>query len=185
MIDEGLKLSQAFDATEIKFHNRSEALAAFKEGREIEYDESGEPQTTYDGERLPLKDALTRFAYDAPDGVVDRRTLPREGAGGGRKGTLSKSDLDLQGKIAFINQFGGEAYERLPSTGVGSSAEVRTKQDALKLPVKERVRRYAADADWFAKLADGPAATVAGMTSAGGAKINVVALDKQRRIRGK
>lgn len=176
MIDEAQKLNAAFDATGIKFNDRAQALASFKEGREIVYDESGEPCTRYDSEYLPLSDALTRFAYDRRD-LVDGRTLPRQGAGSARPGTLSKADFtDVKSKVEFIREHGEDAYARLPLTGVGTS-EVKTRQDFMKLPREEKVRRYAADPECFNKLPSAPTDQIKGSF------INHAAIAKQQAIR--
>lgn len=143
MIDEAKALNTAFDATGITFHNRAESLAAFKESREIVYDDDG-----YDSEPLLLADALARFAYDNRQ-YVDARTLPREGVGASRPGTLSKSDLDLKGKLEFIKTHGGAAYEALPLKSQ-PTREVKTREDWYRLPRAERVRLTGKDPDFLA-----------------------------------
>lgn len=176
MIDEGKKLTEVFDATGVRFYDRATVLAAFKENHEIHYDEAGEPTTFFDGEHVPLKDALTRYAYDAPDGVCDRRTLPREGSGGGRRGTASKADFDLAGKVAFIKEHGISQWEQMPSKNADSQ-EVRTKADWYRLSRTEKVRRTAANPNAFSDL---PNAPQTGRVN--GALINEAGLEKHKAV---
>jgi hypothetical protein len=152
-IDEPAKLNEAFDQTGITFHSRPVALAALKAtGSEVVYDDAGEPFTRYDSEYLSLSDALTRLAFDQRETRVDGRTLPRNGAGSARPGIASKSDFTtVKERSDFITKNGFDAYERLPLTAIDSS-EIRTQADFLKLPSKERSRRYGIDPDCFAKL---------------------------------
>lgn len=132
-------LIASFDATNIKFNDRSAALEAITEGREITYDEAGNPSIVYDGQTLPLSDALTRFAFDRRD-LVDGRTLPKQGAGGGRVGTLSKADLvDYKAKAAFIAENGGDAYERLPLKPPAST-ELKYREAYYALSRSEKVK---------------------------------------------
>jgi hypothetical protein len=187
MIDHATILNTAFDATGVKFHDRAAALAELKkDGREITFNEDGTASFPYDSETLPLADALLRFGYDRRD-LVDARTLPREGAGAARPGLLSKADFATTAdRVKFINKRGLLAYEKLPSSGVGSN-EVKTKSDWLKLPLAERVRRTTADPDAFSKLADAPPTVAsAGMTRigiGGTNKVSHAGLEKARRIR--
>jgi hypothetical protein len=177
MFDEAIKLNESFDKAGLTFHSRADALGEFRQGREITFDQDGEPSVTYDGENLPLSAALLRFGYDRRD-LIDGRSLPRNGAGKARPGLASKSDLKtFKEKAEFIKQFGGAAYEALPLVGVQSS-EVKTRQDWMKLPRQEKVRRLAADPEAFNKL---PNAAPTGRVN--GSLINQTGIDKHRAAR--
>lgn len=137
--DHAEALIASFDKTGITFNDRSATLEAITDGREIRYDDAGNPNITYDGQVLPLADALTRFAFDRRD-LVDGRTLPKQGAGGGRVGTLSKADLpDYKAKAAFIAENGGDAYERLP-LNPPASGELKYREDYYALSRSEKVK---------------------------------------------
>jgi hypothetical protein len=174
---EARAINDAFDKTRVTFHNRAEALAAFKVGREI-VSENGQLFTRYDGEYLPLSDALLRFAYDSRS-HVDGRTLPRQGVGTSRPGLASKADYpDTKSKIAAIAEFGEDWWATLPLKGVGTS-EVLTQTDWYRLPRAERVRLTSLDPDYFAKLAPAPKPRPTG------AYINVEGIERQKASRGK
>jgi hypothetical protein len=181
MIDEGKVLTEAFDASGIKFNDRSVALAELKkDGREIAYDDDGKPHVHYDSEILPLSDALIRFGYDRRD-LCDGRTLPRTGAGTARPGLMSKADLpDFKAKVAFIREHGEEAYARLPLTGVATS-EVLTKSDWYKLNRKEKCRRLDADPDAFNRLPSGPPTIPGALVNR--SYVNQPKLDALKKIR--
>jgi hypothetical protein len=177
------QLTSSFDATGIRFHDRAEALAKFRENHIIEHTNEG-AFTTYDGERVDLATGLTRWAYDHRE-VCDARTLPREGAGAARPGIDNKTNYpDAASKAKYIRDNGFDAWERLPVIGPTSN-EVLTKQDWYKLPRAEKVRRLTADAQAFEKLPNAPPGQrpVDEMVIRGGAKINVAALERQRKIR--
>jgi hypothetical protein len=176
---EARSLHEEFDATGVKFHDRAATLAALKgDGRDIVFDD-GVPKIVYDGELLPMRDALLRYAYDHRT-AVDSRTLPRGGAGTSRPGIDAKDNYKtLSEKVGFINQFGADAWERLPLTGVGTS-EVLTREDFLKLPRQERMRRYAADPAVLAKL---PSSS--GRYMPGQAKVNAEGIERHLASRGK
>jgi hypothetical protein len=168
-------INAAFDAAQVRFNDRATALAAFKEGREIIF-EDGQPYTRFDSEYLPLSDALLRFGYDRHE-LVDGRTLPRTGAGAARPGLASKADFPtVKDKVDFINKNGEDAWARLPLTGVAGT-EVKTIADWKRLPLSEKVRRVNADPDAVRKLA--PTPTV----RQHGAFINTEALERQKAIR--
>lgn len=152
MNNEAEKLNQAFDQTGIEWHSRANALAKFREERDILY-ENGEPFAKYDSEILPLHDALSRWAYDHrnPE-LFDGRTLPRTGVGVTRPGLACKANFkNIREKIAYIEKYGEDAFAKLPLTGV-SGSEVLTQDDWLKLPRAEKVRRTQADAYAFSRL---------------------------------
>jgi hypothetical protein len=133
----------------------AEILANFKAGgREIVV-EDGIAYATYDGSRITLSDALERYAFDAPQGEVDRRTLPRSGTTGGRRGTLAKSEMTLKEKVAFIRENGEEAFAAIP-THPQESAEIVTREQFRRLSVKEKSKMVTADPDILAKLAPAP-----------------------------
>jgi hypothetical protein len=169
-------INQAFDATGVTFHDRAAALAAFKEGREVVF-EDGQPFALYDREFLPLGDALKRFAYDQRQ-HVDARTLPRTGVGTSRPGIASKADFPtVAEKIAFVNLHGADAWEKLPLTGIGSK-EVVTVADFRRLPLAEKTRLINADPDYLYKLKPSP-----GLPQPGQARINHEAIERQKAIR--
>jgi len=146
------RLNSSFDETGIAFHSRSETLAALKAtGTEITYaEEDGKPYCRFDGEYLPLADALTRIALDDRS-LADGRTLPRSGVTG-RASLASKADLkSTKEKSDFITKFGFDAYQALPLTGP-TSTEVKTQEDFLRLPPREKSRRYGLDPNCFANL---------------------------------
>lgn len=176
---EARKLNEAFDKTGVSFHDRAAALAALKsDGREIVFDDAGEPSVLYDNHQMPLSDALLRLGYDRRE-LVDGRTLPRQGVGASRPGLASKEDFKtVREKLDWIAANGADAWERLPLTGV-QSAEVRTKQDWYKLPRAEKVRLTALDPNYFDKLPSAPA------VRQHGAFINVEGIERQKAIRGK
>lgn len=126
-------INAQFDATNIKFHDRAAALAVLKaDGREVIFTEDGTASIHYDGEVLPMKDALTRLAFDRRE-LVDGRTLPKEGAGTARPGTLSKADFpDVQSRVKFIREHGVEAWERLQTVN-HDSKPVEYREDFHKL----------------------------------------------------
>jgi hypothetical protein len=184
--DKAVILNAQFDATNIKFHDRAAAIASLTaDGREVIYPEDGSAQVHYDGERLGLREALTRLAFDQRD-LVDGRTLPREGAGTARPGTLSKSDMTMQEKLEYIKTNGADAYARIPSQN-HDSKPLETQADWYKLSRKERVRRTAADPQVFTKLPPAPreASPVTKLEQiAPGTKINRSALEREKAIRG-
>jgi hypothetical protein len=167
-----------FDATGVTFHDRVATLAALKEGgRDVVFDD-GTPKIVYDGELLPMRDALLRYAYDNRS-ACDGRTLPRTGVGTSRPGLAAKSDFTTtREKLDYIGQHGSEAWERLPLKGA-STSEVLTREGFLKLPRQERMRRYAADPDVFAKLAPAP------KPRPSGAFINVEGIERQKATSGR
>jgi hypothetical protein len=156
--DEALAIHTAFDTTGINFHSRPDTLAALKAtGSEITFaEEDGLPYCRYDGEILDLASAISRLAMDNKS-LSDNRTLPRNGAGAARPGIASKSDFTTRKDASdFITKHGFDAYQRLPLTAIDSS-EIRNQADFLKLPPKERSRRYGLDPNCFAKLPKAPA----------------------------
>ncbi len=168
-------INESFAKTGIKFtKSNADTLKAF--GRDVVFDDDGRPHVNFDSEILPLEDGLTRWAFDSADGVADRRTLPREGAGGGRVGTMSKSGLTLAEKLEFIRVRGGAAYEALPLKSAGTF-EVKTKQDFYKLPRAEKVRLTGKDPHFFSKLPDAPS------DQPKGGYVNHAALAKHRATR--
>jgi hypothetical protein len=175
---EARAINAEFDKTGVTFHNRAEALAAFKEGGRAIVEEDGQLFTHYDGEaKVPLANALLRFAYDNRT-VCDGRTLPRQGVGTSRPGLASKADYpDTASKLKAIAENGAEWWEKLPLTGVATS-EILTRQDWYRASRAERVRLTALDPDYFAKLKPSPFQTMPGS-----AKINTEALDKIASIR--
>ena len=139
----------------------AELLAHFREGRDIVVD-NGVAYVTYDAEKLPLDVALTRYAFDLPAGEVDRRTLPRTGTTA-RPGITSKADLDtLEKKVAYVQEFGNDAFERLPLRHV-QAGPLEYKSQWRKLSIEERVRRTHEDPHAFEKLKDDPPAQAAGI----------------------
>jgi len=176
--EQAQKLNEAFDQTGVKFHDRAATLQAITaDGREVAYDADGTVRIHYDGEQLSLKDALTRFAYDNRQ-HVDARTLPKEGAGTARPGTLAKSDMTLAQKTAYINQHGAEAFSKIPSKNFDTQPVV-SRQDWMRLSRAEKVRRLGADPDAFIKL---PNATSDQLK---GSFINHTALEREKKIRGR
>jgi hypothetical protein len=153
--DKAAIMHQHFDATGVRFHDRATTLAELKkDGREITFDADGTPSVTYDSEPLQLKDALLRFAYDRRD-LVDGRTLPREGVGSTRPGTLSKADMTLPEKLAFIRDRGADAFAKLPSQNFDTKP-LMYREDFYKLSRTEKVRRIALDPDIISKLPSAP-----------------------------
>jgi hypothetical protein len=171
----------AFDKTGVKFHDRAAALAEFKAGgREIIFDEDGQPHSYYDGEALGLDQSFLRFAYDRRE-LCDQRTLPRAGAGGGRIGLESKADFTTtKEKLAFIEARGEDAWAKLPLTGVAPKGEILTQDDFRKLPLAEKVARTNADPLVFSKLPKAPK----GESPLTG-KTHHAALAKEMKTRGK
>ena len=47
-------LEGAFERSGLRFRDQPTALAAFQQNHQIVYDESNQPFTTYQGQRLPL-----------------------------------------------------------------------------------------------------------------------------------
>jgi hypothetical protein len=178
---QGAAIQAQLDSTNIKFNvPGSEVLARFN--REITFDDDGVPHVIYDKEIVTLADGLTRWAYDNRDPeLFDGRSLPRSGAGGGRVGTLSKSDFTLAEKIAFIKEHGGEAYERLPLKSGGATTEVRSKAEYYRLPRQEKMRLLAKDPGYFERLPNTPAEALGGKVN--GTFINRAALEKHKAVR--
>jgi len=137
---QGDAIAKAIADTNIKYTvTPAELLAKF--GREVQFDDEGNPHALYDREVLPLADALTRFAADE-DGICDRRTLPRS-PGGGRRGVASREDLpDAKAKAAYIAEYGLAAFEALP-TKAQPSGELKYQDDFRRLPVAEKSRLIA------------------------------------------
>jgi hypothetical protein len=151
---EARALNEAFDQTGVKFHNRAEALAAFKENREI-VSEDGKLFARYDGELQPLSSCLLKFGWDNRQ-HVDGRSLPRTGAGLSRPGIDCKQNYKTtREKLDYIAANGADAWEKLPLSGPVSN-ELKTQSDWYKLPRAERVRLTALDPDAFSKLAPAP-----------------------------
>jgi hypothetical protein len=175
--EEARRINAAFDATNINFHNRAEALAALRAiGAEVAYDEAGTPHCRYDSEYLPLSEALTRLALDNRS-LADGRSLPR-GASTARPNTLSRAEMTNKQKVAFVNEFGEEAFLKLPSKPTVTS-EVRTTEDFRRLTRAEKVRRINEDPDTIYKLAPAPTARV------NGSFIDHDAIARQKATRGK
>jgi len=180
-------LNAAFDSTNIKFYDRSVALAALKaDGREVVFTDDGTARIHYDGEQLDLADALTRLGFDRRE-LIDGRTLPREGAGTARQGTLSKADFpDVQSRVKFIRENGAEAWEKLPTVN-HDTKPVTTREDWYKLSRAEKVRRIASDPHAFSKLPAAPSAAnpVTKLEQvAPGTQVNRAALEHEKKIRG-
>jgi len=155
------KLNEAFDKSTLTFKDRAATLASFKQNRDIVIDdEDGQLYSRYDGEVLPLDEALLRFGLDNRP-LIDGRSAPRSGAGG-RNLELTKSEITTREKVAFIAQHGADAFEKLPSHPVASS-EVKTKQDWMKLPLAEKVRRTKENPNAFAELPNANAGKVPGL----------------------
>lgn len=184
--DKAAIINAAFDATGVRFNDRSTALQSLlADGREITYAEDCSASVAYDGETLPLEEALSRFAFDNRQ-HVDARTLPREGVGTARPGILSKADFpDIQSRVKFIQENGARAWENLPYQNFDSKP-VTTRDDWYKLSRQERVRRIEQGGiNAFTKLPAAPKVDpVSRMESVAGAKINRQLLDKERKIRG-
>ena len=156
-------LNESFDATGISFHSRPEALSAFREGREVTYTD-GVAHSVYDGVQMTLSDCLSRFAFDRKE-LVDGRTLPREGVGTSRPGIASRADLKtVSDRVAYVNAFGAEAFEKLPLQTVDST-ELRTFDDWMKLPLAEKVKLTQLDNDIVSKLARTPSSRPNGVWS--------------------
>lgn len=186
--EQAQKLNEAFDQTGVRFHDRPTALQALTaDGREISYDDNGNPSVAYDGEVLPLKDALSRFAFDNRQ-HVDARTLPREGVGTARPGTLSKADFPtVADRVALIRERGIEFWENLPAQN-HDTKPVETREDFYRLSRAEKVRRIAADPDILTKLPSAPraASPVTQMEQvAPGTKVNRAGLEREKAIRGR
>ena len=127
---EGKALTAAFDATNISFHNRAETLAALRAtGAEVAYDDAGTPHCRYDSEYLTLTEALVRLALDQRS-LADGRSLPR-GASTARPNTLSRAEMTIAEKVAYVNTHGEEAFLKLPSKAVATSA-VKTTSDITR-----------------------------------------------------
>jgi hypothetical protein len=165
-----------FHKTGIKYTGTdAEVLEKFKAtGREI-FVEDGIAFTNYDSEILKVEEALLRHAFDAPQGEVDRRTLPR-GASTARPNVRSRAEMTTREKVDYVNEHGEEAFLKLPSKPVTSS-EVKTTEDFRRLPRAEKVRRINEDPDAIRKLA--PAPTL----RQNGTYINHEAIARQRAIR--
>jgi hypothetical protein len=179
--NEATAIHAAFDTTGVRFHDRAAALAEFKVGREIIFDDDGNPHTYYDGgEALSLDQGLLRFAYDRRD-LCDQRTLPRAGVGAARPGLESKSDYpDVKSKLSFIEARGLDAWSKLPLTGVSPKGEILTQEDFRRLPLAEKVARTNADPLVFSKLPKAPK----GESPLTG-KTHHAALAKEMKTRGK
>jgi hypothetical protein len=168
-------LNRAFDSSALIFHSRSEALGAFKQGREIVF-EDGEPFALYDGVIQPLGDALAKFGADNR-GYIDGRSLPRAGVDASRPGVLSKNGFaSLAEKVAYIAEHGAEAFEKLPLQ-TRDTSELTHQSQWYKLNIAERVRLTSLDPDAFSKLKPGP--------KPGGTYINEKALAKELATRGR
>jgi hypothetical protein len=173
--EEARALNEAFDAAQVRFNDRSAALAAFRENHEITW-EDGKPFTRFDGEVQLLSSALLKFGFDRRD-LIDGRSLPRSGAGASRPGVDCKTNYKtVQDKVAYVNAHGTDAWERLPISGPVSN-EIVTQADWYRLPRSERVRLTALDPDHFAKLAPAPKPRPTG------AFINHEAIEQQKSIR--
>ncbi len=176
---EAVAINDELEKTGLTFQvSGSEVLKGY--GREILFGEDNMPYSKYDGEILPLSDAILRWSMDERNAnVVDLRSLPRTGAPG-RPGIASKADLKtLSQKVAFIAEHGEDAFSRLPLTS-GLTKEVETRADWFKLSRAEKVRRTALDPDAFEKL---PPAPLPGRHNQSFA--NTAALDKIADLRSK
>lgn len=168
-------LNQAFDASTLTFKDRAGSLAAFKADHDIvANDEDGQLYARYDGEVLPLDEALLRFGLDNRP-HIDGRSAPRTGTGG-RNVELTKSEMTTREKVAYIAQNGADAFEKLATKPV-ETTEVKTRQDFMKLSRQERVRRYAENPNAFVDLPN------AVSDQPKGSFINREALAKQQAIR--
>jgi hypothetical protein len=167
-----------FQETGVKFQGTdAEVLAKFKEGGHEIFVEDGVARTKFDSEILPLDEALLRYAFDAPQGEVDRRTLPRGGAGTARSSTLSRATMTTAEKVAYVNEHGEEAFLKIP-TNYTPTSEVKTTADWLKLSRAERVRRTTDDPQAFEKLLPAP-----GQRMPWEPYVNHEALERQKQIR--
>jgi hypothetical protein len=183
LTEETTALQKAFKQvkdTGIKFQNTdAEVLASFRAGaggRNITI-EDGEAYVVYDGSRIGLAHALERYAFDAAPGEVDRRTLPRSGTIG-RRGTLARSEMTLQEKVAFIRENGEEAFAAIP-THPPTSTEIVTREQFRRLSVTEKSRMITAAPDIMSKLAPAPS------PRPHGCYINHEAMAKHLATRGK
>jgi hypothetical protein len=156
----------------------SQLLSLLKEGGREIIVEDGNATTVYDGERIEVSQALKRLLIDRRE-FVDARTLPREGAAGGRSSVTSKADLKtLKDKVAYVNQFGENAYLALPLTGQ-STSEIKTFEQFRKLPISEKAR-LTKDPDYIYRLKPSE-----GRYMPGQAKINTAGIAKHLATRGK
>jgi hypothetical protein len=170
------QINAAIAATKIRFNvSNADALTAFN--REVVFSEAGEPQAIYDGQALPLADALTRWAVDDRTGIADRRTLPRDPVAG-RPGSLAKSSMSTSEKVAFINEHGSTAFEALPLTNKATS-EVTSKADFYKLPLSEKTRLTRENPNFFASLPNTPTGQIRG------SYVNHAAIAKAKAARGR
>ncbi len=172
MNSEAKSIHASFDECGITFSDRAEAIAEF--GRAITFDpETGNAEADYDGERLPLSECLKRFAFDRRD-LVDGRTLPPNGLGNTRQAPMSKESFNSPSeKVAFINEFGLQAWTALP-TKAPASREVVTKEDWRTLSVQEKSRRLRANPRAYDELPSAP------KVPSSFAKVNWDLIQKQR-----
>lgn len=160
-------LNESFDKSGLIFRDRAASLAEFKRDREIvTSDDDGQLYTRYDGEVLPLDEALLRFGLDNRE-QIDGRSAPQP---------PTKDKMTQREKIGYISQHGADAYAKLKSHAVVTT-EVTTRQQFMALPRAEKVARYAANPNAFVDL---PNATGDQMK---GSFINHQALKKIEAIR--
>jgi len=177
---EAKAINEAFTRTGIKYTaSNADTLAAF--GREVQFDDDGQPHALYDSEILPLEDALTRWAADQAEGVCDRRTLPRSAAGrpGGSEVTSREDLRTVKDRSDFITKFGLDTYEKLPAK-TQVTKELVTHADFRALSLAQKTRIIRENPDILSKLKHTP-----NPDQVAGAYVNRELLERQKRLQGR
>jgi hypothetical protein len=125
-----LAVKDAFEQSPIKFYED----AMIENFARLEFDlrvDDGVATGLLNGKRVPLLAVLEQIARDKPylaDGRTTKHLRTDEPP------AKAKSDLSRAEKIAFIEKFGLDAWEKLPMQSV-QTKEIRTMQDFSSLPI--------------------------------------------------
>ena len=143
--------SDALLACKVSFYNAGEALQMLtaSPASDVRFDPATKTMTAIVGkERVPLSDALRQFALDH-ETLVDGRSLRHLKTATAPK---AKSDMSMRERMAYIDEHGLDAFEKLPLRSV-QTREIRTMADYAALPVATKTKLLAAHGPkWLASL---------------------------------
>lgn len=164
-------LHAAFDSTGFDYTNRAETLGLFKQQVGVPvFDATTGTHTVYHkGKTVPFADVLKDFSVANKDTLLTKKSTVQDRA----------SLATVTEKVAFVEQFGGDAYEALPTNYAAPKAVIEFYEDFKELPPSKK----AALIDLHGSDYPGTLSKRPDPNAVPGGNIRFDLLEKQKKIR--